>query len=242
MMKITYWGVFDSAHPRNRIFLEGLYDRSDTELTVLHRPVLEKSNLSTGKVIGFFGLLLLLLKLKFAYFGLIRDYFKYKADTDIWVCGYIGQLDVIVLSLLKRFTKDTKPILFNPLMSIHDTLITDKEEYPEKSFTARLIKKIDTAAFSRASHIIMDTESHRNYIIEKFNLPEEKVSTIWVGSEASFFRPPVKLPKTAGRPFIAQFVGKFIPLHGIDVILEAAKWFKKEDVIFEILGSGKLDE
>lgn len=242
MIKVTFWGVYESDYPRNRIFIEGLKQNKDVQVNTLHSPVFEKTKDKSGAYLSFFSLLILGIKLKLAYFRLIFQYFKIRKNTDIWVCGYIGQMDVIVLSTMKKLFRDRRPLLFNPLVSMHDTLIGDRQKFDEKSFAARMLHKIDKRAFSRADHIIIDTMAHKDFLCKTFDIPFEKVSVIWVGAESSFFRPGVKMPRITQKPFIVQFVGKFIPLHGIDIILDSAKWFKEEDVIFEVIGSGQLED
>jgi glycosyltransferase involved in cell wall biosynthesis len=56
----------------------------------------------------------------------------------------------------------------------------------------------------------------------------------YVGAEERLFKHTWQRP----RKFRALFVGKLIPLHGLDVILEAARLIP--DVDFRIIGSGQL--
>jgi glycosyltransferase involved in cell wall biosynthesis len=66
-------------------------------------------------------------------------------------------------------------------------------------------------------------------------LPPERLAVCFVGAEERLFRPG---PSPAGA-FHALFVGKLIPLHGIETILAAARLVP--EIPFRIVGSGQLD-
>jgi glycosyltransferase involved in cell wall biosynthesis len=62
------------------------------------------------------------------------------------------------------------------------------------------------------------------------------VQTCLVGAEERLFHSGWR----AEEPFRALFVGKLIPLHGLDVILEAARL--APELQLRVIGSGQLDE
>jgi glycosyltransferase involved in cell wall biosynthesis len=61
------------------------------------------------------------------------------------------------------------------------------------------------------------------------------VATCFVGAEERLFVPGWRRPER----FVALFVGKLIPLHGLETILAAARL--ASEVPFRIVGSGQLD-
>ena len=66
-------------------------------------------------------------------------------------------------------------------------------------------------------------------------LPRERVEVCFVGAEERLFRPGWQPPES----FHVLFVGKLIPLHGLETILEAARL--APELAFRIVGSGQLD-
>jgi glycosyltransferase involved in cell wall biosynthesis len=60
---------------------------------------------------------------------------------------------------------------------------------------------------------------------------------LWVGADYQVFRPT----KKTKQQFVAYYHGKFIPLHGVDVIVEAAKVLENKGVEFRLLGGGQLE-
>jgi glycosyltransferase involved in cell wall biosynthesis len=67
-------------------------------------------------------------------------------------------------------------------------------------------------------------------------LPRGKVEVCFVGAEERVFVPGWN----ASQLFTALFVGKLIPLHGVETVLEAARI--APDLCFRIIGSGQFDE
>ena len=83
----------------------------------------------------------------------------------------------------------------------------------------------------------MRTRRHTaRYFVERFDLSVESVTVCYVGAEDRLFQPG---PRQAGE-FRALFVGKLIPLHGLDTILAAAALCP--EIEFDVVGSGQLDD
>ncbi|MEM0939859.1 MAG: glycosyltransferase [Bacteroidota bacterium] len=126
-----------------------------------------------------------------------------------------------------------KPIIFDPLISKYLTRTIDYGKWwtaPEKYLR-------DWVAFKNSDIILMDTQEDKNFIIKKYNLSKENILVVPIGVDTSIFKPELSVPN---KRFTIGFHGGFIPLQGIDKIVEAALILKNEDVIFDIVGSGPL--
>src|SRR5262249_39655807 len=99
---------------------------------------------------------------------------------------------------------------------------------------AAILRAVDRHAFRRADLVVADTEAHAAYFREAFGLRPERVAVALVGAEESLFRPA----STERRAFHVLFVGKLIPLHGLETILAAARLLP--DVPFVVAGEGQL--
>jgi glycosyltransferase involved in cell wall biosynthesis len=82
--------------------------------------------------------------------------------------------------------------------------------------------------------VVADTEAHAAFFRRSFGLAEDRVDVVLVGAEEALFRPGWHPPE----PFEVLFVGKLIPLHGLDTILAAAALVP--EVPFRIVGDGQL--
>jgi len=147
---------------------------------------------------------------------------------DALIVGYPGQFD---LPAAKRAAAG-RPIIFNPLVSLADTLVTDRQRFRRGSLPSRLLEAIDRRAFRAADLVVADTTAHARFFAELAGLDE--VAVCFVGAEERLFRPGWKPPAR----FVALFVGKLIPLQGLETILEAARL--APEIPFRIIGSGQL--
>ena len=148
---------------------------------------------------------------------------------DALIVGYPGHLD---LPAARRAARG-RPVLFNPLVSLADTLVSDRERFRAGSLAARTLAAIDRRAFRSADLVVADTHAHASFFAELAGLND--VAVCFVGAEERIFQPGWTTPET----FVALFVGKLIPLQGVDTILDAARL--APEVTFRIVGSGQLE-
>jgi len=151
--------------------------------------------------------------------------------VDVLVVGYPGHLD---MPAAKRVARG-RPVVFNPLVSLEDTMVADRGLVGRRSPAAIAMRFVDRTAFRRADLVVADTAAHAEYFIERFALSPERVAVCYVGAEDRLFAPG---PRN-GESFHALFVGKLIPLHGLETILAAAALCP--EIEFRLVGSGQLD-
>ena len=123
--------------------------------------------------------------------------------------------------------------MFNPLVSLADTLIDDRARFKPNGVAARVLRRIDRRAVAAADLLVADTAAQAELFA---SLGARRVEVCFVGAEERVFRPGW-VPPDAG--LTALFVGKLIPLHGLETILAAARL--APDLRFRIVGSGQLD-
>ena len=148
---------------------------------------------------------------------------------DALIVGYPGHFD---LPAARRAARGA-PIVFNPLVSLADTFVADRGRFAPSSRMARLLAAIDRAALRRADLVVADTEANADFLAELAGLPRSRVAVCFVGAEERVFGPgwvPGRSP---------LFVGKLIPLHGIETVLAAARLVP--EIRLRLVGSGQLD-
>jgi glycosyltransferase involved in cell wall biosynthesis len=150
---------------------------------------------------------------------------------DALIVGYPGHFDVPAARRIAR----GRPVIFNPLVSLHETLIEDRERFAPGSAPARFLRRVDRMALRRADLVVADTEQNARHLAELGTLPAEQVAVCFVGAEERLFGPGWRPPES----FHALFVGKLIPLHGLETILAAARL--APEIPFRVVGSGQLD-
>ena len=219
-MRALYFGTYDRTYPRNAQVISSLR-RAGVEVVERHRPVWEqRHNWSVG--LRQLGRLL----------DAERDLWRRRReDADVLIVGYPGHFD---LPAAKR-AADGRPVVFNPLVSLHDTLVSDRGRFRPGGAAAALLQLADRRAFRRADLVVADTREHRRFFIDEFGLAEHRVAVCLVGAEDRLFHPGWQPPG----PFHVLFVGKLIPLHGVETILAAAAL--APELPFRMIGSGQLD-
>ena len=150
---------------------------------------------------------------------------------DAVVVGYPGHFDVPAARRLAR----GRPVIFNPLISLHETLVEDRGRFGAGSPAAAMLRQLDRLALRRADLVVADTAQNARHLAELADLPDERLAVCFVGAEERLFRPGWQ----PAQEFHALFVGKLIPLHGVETILAAAAL--APEIAFRVVGSGQLD-
>jgi glycosyltransferase involved in cell wall biosynthesis len=143
---------------------------------------------------------------------------------DVVLVGYPGHVD---LAAARRAARG-RPVVFNPLVSLWDTLVEDRRRFDRRSLAAKALRGIDAAALRSADLVVADTEQHAQLFRE---LGAPRVAVCFVGAEERLFKPGWR----GGERFL--LVGKLIPLHGLETILGAARL--APELRFNVVGSGQ---
>jgi len=236
-MRICYFGTYESKYPRNRIIIEAL-KQNGAEIIECHVPLWELTEHKTGKYLYFTNLALIFLRMVSAYIRLINMYLRLKR-IDIIIVGYIGQIDVFIAKLLILFSRTR--LVFNPNISLYYSMVEDRKLIRKNSITAWGLYNLEKCAFRLCDLVILDTQAGIDDFKRDFGLEEKRLLKIYVGADDSVFT-GINTNKRdlTGEEFTVLFFGKFIPLHGIEYILHAAKQISNEAVRFIILGDGQL--
>jgi glycosyltransferase involved in cell wall biosynthesis len=152
-----------------------------------------------------------------------------RVSGDAVVVGYPGHLD---LPAARRAARD-RPVLFNPLVSLADTLVSDRGRFRAGSLPALVLEAIDRRALGTADVVVADTRAHAEFLAGLAG--HDRLEVCFVGAEDRLFQPTWE----PDEPFTALFLGKLIPLQGVETIVGAARL--APDVRFRVVGSGQLE-
>jgi glycosyltransferase involved in cell wall biosynthesis len=150
---------------------------------------------------------------------------------DAVIVGYPGHFDVPAARRIAR----GRPVIFNPLVSLHETLVEDRGRFASGSTAANVLRQVDRLALRRADLVVADTAENASHLAELGELAAERLAVCFVGAEERLFRPGWQ----PAQEFHVLFVGKLIPLHGLETILAAARL--APELPFRIVGNGQLD-
>ncbi|WP_027358428.1 glycosyltransferase [Desulforegula conservatrix] len=173
-------------------------------------------------------------------FGYLESFLRNIPKPDlVWVANF-RQRDVIHASMKAR--QWNVPLIFDPLISAYEKDVFEKKKWPEwhrKSLESRNKEK---QLFSRANIVVGDTEAHADFFRQYLGVDPRKLKILYVGAEEAVFNPCLYGNDLCERPsFDAMeilFYGSFLELHGVDVIVEAAKMTSDLNIRWVLLGNG----
>jgi len=241
MMKVLCFGTYERLFPRNTTLISGLR-RAGVEVIECHEPLWELTRDKSGT--SFTNPLSLLktgLRVLYAYARLICRHGK--LDYDLMVVGYMGYLDMLVAAPLARWRK--RPLIYSPVVSLHETVVSDRKMFRPGSIAARLAWWLDSLSLKLATCILLETDTYISYFSEEFVVPQQRFFRVLLGADEDNFIPSrTPAPRDSADPLRVFFYGKFTPLQGVPIIVRAAALLEKRcgGIRFQIVGSGQLSQ
>lgn len=220
-MRVLYFGTYERDYPRNAQVISSLRG-AGVDVIERHVGVWEgrRQKWSLGAAAAA--------RVAAAQVRLLA---RPRERFDAVIVGYPGHLDLPAA----KWVAHGRPVLFNPLVSLTETLVDDRARFAPGSPAARLLGRIDRSALRAADLVVADTAASARSLAQLADLSPGRVEVCFVGAEERLFRPGWEPPAR----FEALFVGKLIPLHGLETILAAARL--APELPFTIVGNGQLD-
>jgi glycosyltransferase involved in cell wall biosynthesis len=219
--KILYMGCYLDNYNRNVIFIDGLRKNG---------LIVYEYNVESHSIIKNIKLFLKnFKKLKSQNFDLILFH------SEAHIQFYLAK---ILASIMKI------PLVHDIFISKLQTIYDDRKQFRDRKIPKIIFRiilyTVDLIECTFANYIVLDTYSHIKFFHEKFKVPLKKFSKVYVGARDDIYFPLEKEKKEENK-FVVGFWGTYIPLHGIDYIIKAAKLLEKEEQIkFIIIGKGQL--
>ncbi|HYA40301.1 MAG TPA: glycosyltransferase [Syntrophobacteraceae bacterium] len=135
-----------------------------------------------------------------------------------------------------RLRKTTLIIDF--FISIYDTLVDDRQVLSPANPLSEIMKILDRNALARADLVIVDTREHASYFSRMFGVDSAKMTVVYLEADKKIYYPRhVDKPTDLKNKFVVFFFGAMNPLHGADVILDAARILEEHaNIVFIIVG------
>lgn len=142
--------------------------------------------------------------------------------------------DVPLARLLSSLNRSD--LVVDPLISRYDTKVGDWGSVTAESLQAGHNRRIDRAAMRFADLLLCDTRAHARYFQAEFRARRERCAVVPVGFDDLVFQPQPEPPLS---PFRVAFYGSFLPLHGVETILDAARRLRSQDIRWLLVGGGQ---
>jgi glycosyltransferase involved in cell wall biosynthesis len=238
-LRVVLWGTYDLGKPRNRILIQGLRENG-VEVIECHAPIWQgiedKSQVRCRRRRLWQGLRWL-----GCYPRLLLRYLRLPRH-DLVLVGYLGQLDVLLIRPLTWLRR--VPLVWDTFLSLHDTVVDDRALVGSRHPFAMLLYAWEWLAVRTPDLLLADTAAHARFFAKRFGILRRPIERVFVGAEPRAFYPPdPECPRhRRQRPYRVLFYGQFIPLHGMEVIAEAARQCAGQGIHWEVIGDGQETE
>ena len=159
-----------------------------------------------------------------------------RTHPDVILVGFPGHSDVPMAKLISVATG--APVIFSTLTSLWETSV-DRHALKGQSVSAWRYRVTDRISCSLPETIWLDTQTHITWFAQEFGVPASKFRRVWVGADDEVMKP--EPGPVADQPLTVFFYGTFIPLQGIEHIIDAAALVAREDerIRFVLCGDGQ---
>ncbi len=162
------------------------------------------------------------------YWRLFKKHWSIRNKYDVIIVGYPGHLVVPLAKILSK-----KLVIADLLGSLEDAEVNSHHS----SFIRPLKSKIiDWFAVKCADIVLLESESQKQFFVQKFGGDPEKFKVLHTGADDRTFSTIIPIQKLP--IFTVLFRGSLTPEAGLSYILEAAKILQNESIRFRIMGRG----
>ncbi len=161
-------------------------------------------------------------------------YIRFTKRPDFYILGFRGYEIFWPVRLITY----GKPLIFDHMMSPYDSIVNERHICRKGGVLDKLIYGYEKLLLHHSDFVLTDTDLHGDYFIKLFNLPLEKIHAIPVSTDETLFLRYNHLSSRVDSKdyFHVIYYGSFLPLHGVDVILEAARILSDKPIRFILVG------
>lgn len=210
--KVLFWGRFDPGYSRNRVY------------AALFRELGWDVDYFFVKWFPKFG----------DWEAAVRGLGRRPLPDLVWV-PVCRQRDI--LAACRWAHRRGVKVLFDPMISAWDKKVLEQRKWRADEPRAQRLHAHETVLMNAPDMVTWDTSCHLEFCARTFNVPRERLRVLLTGTDETVFRPQAAEPP-AGGPFRVLYHGAYLPLHGTEYIVEAARLTEGEGIQWDFLGWG----
>lgn len=227
-MRVMYFGTYDRNYSRNRIMLAGLR-ATGVEVTECFIPLWHGTADKVAAASRGVRWWSLFWRAWQTYVALLRTYWPLRNEYDVMLLGYAGHFDVFPARVLSWLSG--RPLVLDVFMSLY--LIAYERQLPAQHW----LRWIEYVACHLPDLLILDTAEYVAWFKETYGLAPARFRLVPTGADNRLFHPLAIRPPDG--KFRAIYYGSFIPNHGVEYIVEAARRLANQNQVhFELIGTG----
>lgn len=152
---------------------------------------------------------------------------------DVVLVLHPSQIDTVIIGVICKIVR--LPLVIDFFVSLHETVVEDRQLFSETSLIARVLRQCDRVAAQLATRVITDTPEDADYFASITRTPTSKWFVVWVGADPEIYIP--QSPSVVEQRSVL-FYGTYIPLQGIEHIVRAAALLPS-DITMTLIGDGQ---
>ena len=227
---VEWVGTYERGYPRTRVLVDGLRELG-ARVDERHRAVWERTTHKAGGFLSPLSLARAGASYAGAWAGLAVSR-NPGGRPDAVVAGYPAQPDAAPAWLVAK--RHRALLVADMMISLTDTLAGDRARVGRAG--GAVLAGIDRTTLALADIVLCDTHANARFMAERFGVPASRLVVAPVGAEPDAFP---ATPPPFGPPTVLWY-GKLAPMHGLDVIVEAARRPGVPDI--RLIGSGQMDD
>jgi glycosyltransferase involved in cell wall biosynthesis len=212
MKNVLWWGRFDPGYSRNRVYIS-LFKKLGWRVDFFFVKFWPRF----GDVEAFF-----------------RGLHKRQKPDLVWV-PVARQRDVAAAC---RWAKMRGiPVIFDPMISAWDKKVLEQKKWKAQERRAKKLLAREKKLMAMPDLVCWDTSCHVDFCAEYLDVPREKLRVLLTGTDEEVFKPQEEKPRSKG-DFRVLYHGAYLPLHGTEYIVEAARMTENDGIHWDFLGWG----
>ena len=210
--RVLWWGRFDPGYSRNRVYIS-LFKKLGWEVDFFF----VKFSPRFGDVEAF-----------------VRGLSSRPKPSLVWV-PVARQRDIAAAC---RWAHGRGiPVVFDPMISAWDKKVLEQKKWKADEPRAKRLLKRERKLMAMPDLVCWDTSCHVDFCAEYLNVPREKLRVLLTGTDEEVFKPqPPQSPHDGD--FRVLYHGAYLPLHGTEHIVEAARMTQGMGIHWSFLGWG----
>ena len=210
--RVLWWGRFDPGYSRNRVYIS-LFRKLGWEVDFFFVRISPRF----GDVEAFSR----------------RLSSKPKPDL-VWV-PVARQRDIA--AACRWAHRRGIPVVFDPMISAWDKKVLEQKKWKAEEPRAKRLLERERRLMAMPDLVCWDTSCHVDFCEKYLKVPREKLRVLLTGTDEQVFRPQPPQPPHAG-DFRVLYHGAYLPLHGTEHIVEAARLTQSMGIHWDFLGWG----
>ncbi len=127
-------------------------------------------------------------------------------------------------------------VLFDPMISAWDKKVLEQLKWKAEEPRAKRLMAREKVMMAAPDIVCWDTSCHVDFCAQYLDVPRERLRVLLTGTDEAVFKPQPSPPE--GGPFKVLYHGAYLPLHGTEYIVEAARMTQDEGIQWNFLGWG----